>query len=65
MEVGWPTTHYSICTFVFEAEKGKTKLTFSQIGVPAHKVAALEQGWYDFYWTPMQVLLSETSRPAA
>lgn len=56
-EDGWPDDHYSICTFRFKLEGDKTRLQFSQTGIPAHKVEELKSGWKDFYWQPMQAFL--------
>lgn len=56
-EDGWPDDHYSICTFTFEEINNKTKLTFSQTGVPEHKVKALTNGWKQYYWKPMKEYL--------
>jgi len=57
VEDGWPEEHYSICTFLFEAVGNKTKLKFTQTGIPAHKKEELEQGWNDFYWQPIKEYL--------
>ncbi|MCE3294435.1 MAG: hypothetical protein K0R65_149 [Crocinitomicaceae bacterium] len=56
-EEGWPDDHFSTCTFLFEEEDGKTKLSFSQTGIPEHKVKDLEQGWQIYYWRPMKAYL--------
>ena len=56
-EDGWPDDHFSTCTFLFESIGNKTKLTFLQTGVPAHKVEALKGGWKQFYWKPMKAYL--------
>jgi activator of HSP90 ATPase len=53
-EEGWPEKHYSICTFLFEEQGGKTKIKFTQTDVPEHKIVALKQGWKDFYWSPLK-----------
>ena len=56
-EEGWPEDHFSICTFVFEKLGSKTKLIFEQKDVPEHKVAALKDGWKNYYWEPMKAFL--------
>jgi activator of HSP90 ATPase len=53
-EDGWPDDHFSICTFLLEQNGNKTKLTFTQTGVPEHKVEALSGGWKDYYWKPLK-----------
>ena len=56
-EEGWPTDHYSICTFLFEPEGNGTRLTFTQTGVPEHSMKALEHGWTQYYWETMREYL--------
>jgi activator of HSP90 ATPase len=52
-EDGWPEDHFSICTFEFEGKAKGTKLTFTQTGVPEHKVEELKDGWKQYYWKPL------------
>ena len=52
-EEGWPAEHYSICTFLLIEEEDATLLHFNQENIPAHQVAALEEGWDNYFWTPM------------
>ncbi|MBC7884335.1 MAG: SRPBCC domain-containing protein [Saprospiraceae bacterium] len=59
-EEGWPDDHFSICTFIFEHLGTKTKLTFTQTGIPEHKAEALESGWREYYWEPMQEYLKKS-----
>jgi activator of HSP90 ATPase len=56
-EEGWPDDHYSICTFLFEKEGKKTKLTFRQTEVPEQSAESLKGGWKEFYWEPMKTYL--------
>jgi activator of HSP90 ATPase len=58
-EDGWPEDHYSICTFTFEKQGDKTKLTFVQTDVPEHKVDELKEGWKDYYWKAMKEYLKK------
>ncbi len=52
----WPTGVYSIVTFNLDmVKKGKTKLLFTQTGVPNSKHQGITQGWKDFYWRPMKL----------
>ena len=53
-EEGWPDTHFSFCTFIFEKIGNKTKLSFLQEDVPEHKYEALKKGWKEHYWIPMK-----------
>lgn len=54
----WPEGHYSTATFALARAGTGTKLTFSQTGVPDDQVAAIRQGWIEFYWKPLNVLLA-------
>ena len=56
-EEGWPEDHFSICTFQFEKKGDKTKLIFTQTGVPEHKAEALKSGWKEYYWEAMKTYL--------
>ncbi len=58
-EDGWPETHFSTCTFIFEKKGKGTKMTFTQTGIPAHKVEALKEGWKEYYWSPMKEYLKK------
>jgi activator of HSP90 ATPase len=53
----WPGGHYSQVTFSLKAVDGKTRLTFTQSGVPEEFVDDVSQGWRDFYWTPLKKML--------
>jgi activator of HSP90 ATPase len=57
-EDGWPDDHFSICTFLLVQIGNKTKMTFTQTGVPEHKVAALTSGWKEYYWKPLKEFLN-------
>lgn len=57
-EDGWPTEHYSICTFLFDKSNGKTNLKFTQQFVPELKVESLKKGWKEYYWEPMKMYLN-------
>jgi activator of HSP90 ATPase len=55
----WPTGHFSKATFSFKEESGKTKMVFTQTGVPVQFYEDIKQGWIDYYWTPMKVMLEK------
>jgi activator of HSP90 ATPase len=57
-EEGWPDDHYSICTFLFEKDGKRTKLTFRQTGVPEQSAESLKDGWRQYYWGAMKTYLS-------
>jgi activator of HSP90 ATPase len=56
----WPEGHYSQVTFTFTETSTGTTLTFEQTGVPAEQCDDIEQGWIDYYWTPMKELLEKS-----
>ena len=60
----WREGVYSRATFAFRsAGKGKTKLTFTQSGIPDDQFEDVKKGWIDFYWQPLAKMLEkETSR---
>jgi activator of HSP90 ATPase len=55
----WPRSHYSIATFSLKRSKRGTRLTFTQIGVPARELKGIFQGWRDYYWKPMKGMLEK------
>ncbi len=51
----WPMGTYSIVTFkLAKSAGGKTKLTFTQTGVPADDYKEKNQGWRTHYWERLQ-----------
>jgi activator of HSP90 ATPase len=56
----WPKGGYSIVTFALaKAAGGKTKLSFTQLGVPAGDFKAKSQGWKSHYWQPLKAFLEK------
>jgi len=55
----WPEGVYSIATFSLAPEGGKTKLTFTQHGVPDDAAAHIETGWHERYWKPLRDYLAK------
>ncbi len=56
---GWPKGYYSLVTFALAgAGRGKTKLSFSHLGVPAADFKAKSDGWRTHYWKPLQRYLA-------
>jgi len=52
---GWPKGYYSIVSFILSGGAGgKTKLRFSQVGVPAADFKAKSGGWRTHYWEPLK-----------
>lgn len=54
----WPEGQYSTATFALARAGTRTKLTFTQAGVPDDQVASIRQGWGEFYWGPLKALLA-------
>jgi activator of HSP90 ATPase len=55
----WLEGHYSKATFTFKTVDGKTRLTFTQTGVPEKHYEEIKQGWHDYYWKPMKDMLEK------
>ena len=56
---GWPPGYFSVVTFALApARGGKTKLKFTQGGVPAADFKAKSKGWKFHYWTPLMAYLA-------
>jgi activator of HSP90 ATPase len=53
----WPAGVFSKATFNLAEADGKTKLTFTQNGVPDEHYEDIKQGWIDYYWLPMKEML--------
>lgn len=52
----WPREHFSKLTIELEKEKDSTRITLYQEGVPQECVDDFDNGWYEFYWNPLQEL---------
>src|SRR5208337_866487 len=51
----WPRETWSVVTFkLSKLSGGKTKLSFTQVGVPAGDYAAKNDGWRTHYWQPLK-----------
>lgn len=56
---GWPKGYYSLVTFALApAGRGKTKLQFTHLGVPAADFKAKSGGWRTHYWEPLERYLA-------
>ncbi len=54
----WPKETYSIVTFKLAKIAGdKTRLSFTQIGVPANDYREKNNGWRTHYWEPLKKYL--------
>ena len=51
----WPVGTYSLVTFALAKSPGsKTKLSFTQLGVPASDFKDKSGGWRTHYWQPLK-----------
>lgn len=54
----WPTGIFSVATFALaKAAGGRTRITFTHVGVPASKAKDITMGWRKFYWKPLKAYL--------
>lgn len=55
----WPEGYRaSKLEFTFEEADGGTKVTMVHSDVPSSQAEAYRQGWFDYYWTPLQEYFS-------
>ena len=50
----WPEGAWSVARFAFEKVRGGTRLVFDQFGIPGDQFADIQDGWKQFYWTPLK-----------
>lgn len=56
----WPAGTYSIVTFDLSRLKGgRTRLVFTQVGIPAYDYRAKSEGWRSHYWKPLRAYLEK------
>ena len=58
-EMDWPQDHFSTVTFEFKKVKQGTRLSFTHKDVPDKKRDSINQGWKDYYWTPLKEFLEQ------
>jgi uncharacterized protein YndB with AHSA1/START domain len=57
----WPKGFYSLVTFALAPSAGgKTRLTFTQVGVPVRDFKAKSDGWRSHYWEPLKRYLANS-----
>ena len=55
---GWPKDAWSIATFILAGTPGgKSKLVFTQAGVPRSALKGITQGWKSHYWDAMKAYI--------
>jgi uncharacterized protein YndB with AHSA1/START domain len=58
--INWPKGVFSVATFsLAKARGGKTRLSFTHVGVPAAHHKGISKGWRDFYWKPLGEFLEK------
>lgn len=56
----WADGVYSVATFDLKAEgQNKTKVVFTQHGIPDDQVEHISKGWYSHYWEPLAKYLAQ------
>lgn len=55
----WPEDSWSRATFELKDIDGGCELTFSQTDVPDNMAKDVEQGWTEYYWTPLRKYFSK------
>ncbi|HXQ81161.1 MAG TPA: SRPBCC domain-containing protein [Opitutaceae bacterium] len=57
---GWPAGTHSIVSFVLSRKAGgRTRISFTHLGVPSSKSKDIEEGWRTFYWKKMKGYLEK------
>lgn len=57
---GWPAGHWSRVTFSFEEKGGKTKLSLAHADIPVAAFKDIQEGWKQYYWSPMKKQLKKS-----
>jgi activator of HSP90 ATPase len=55
----WPEDHYSTAIFALEESGGKTRLSFTQAGVPVDAYENISKGWHEHYWSKIKEALEK------
>ena len=55
----WPEGWYSLVVFSLKTVKGRARLDFTQIGVPATEYKGIYAGLGEYYWEPMKVMFNQ------
>ena len=51
---GWPKDHFSHLEINLKEVEGGTLVTLKQKNIPIICLEEIDQGWYDYYWTPLR-----------
>ncbi|MDD1673912.1 MAG: SRPBCC domain-containing protein [Methanomicrobiales archaeon] len=55
----WPAGHYSTLIIELTPVDGKTRLRFTQEGVPDDQYEEIKEGWHTYYWNPLREALEK------
>lgn len=55
----WSEGQISQVTVMLDEAEGKTKLTFTQTGIPEDQAEEIAKGWRDYYWKPLKKMLDK------
>jgi uncharacterized protein YndB with AHSA1/START domain len=57
---GWPAGTHSIVSFALSRKAGgRTRISFTHLGVPASRFKDINEGWRTFYWRPLRAYLEK------
>lgn len=55
----WPENHYSTIEITLQPKEKGTLLKFNQTGVPEDNCDDISEGWYTYYWKPLQQMFDQ------
>jgi activator of HSP90 ATPase len=55
----WEDGAYSILTLEMRPRGKGTRMVVDHLGIPDDQRAGVDQGWHDYYWTPMKTYFEE------
>ena len=56
----WPAGTHSLVTFALSAKAGgRTRISFTHVGVPASNLKDISEGWRTYYWKPLKAYLEK------
>jgi activator of HSP90 ATPase len=61
-EPGWPANHFSCLRIFLRPTAGGTLLVMYHSLVPARYLAMIRDGWWRYYWDPLQKLFAWAGR---
>jgi|CZKI01.1.fsa_nt_gi uncharacterized protein YndB with AHSA1/START domain len=57
---GWPAGIHSIVSFALSRKAGgRTRVSFTHVGVPASRFKDINEGWRTHYWRPLKAYLEK------